>query len=84
MVRSPRAEATGPDRNLACQEQLYVPVRALSDQAVTAGWTTPEVFDALEEVIRKCRLSYAEDPDPADASSEISIVSGFDGATANL
>ena len=71
MIRSPRAESTGPDRDLECQEQLDVPVMELIDMAVTAGWTTPEVFNALEEVIRNRRLSYAEDPDPADAPSEI-------------
>ncbi|PYE41642.1 hypothetical protein DFI02_110139 [Rhizobium sp. PP-F2F-G20b] len=74
----------GPDRDLECQEQLNLPVLDLIDQAVTAGWKTLEVFDALEEVMRNRRLSYAEDPDPADAPSEISIVSGLDGATANL
>lgn len=84
MIRAPRTEAAGPDRELECQEQLDVPVMMLIDLAVTAGWKTPEVFDALEEVIRNRRLSYAEDPDPADAPSEISMVSGLDGATANL
>lgn len=47
MINAPRAEVTGPDRALECQEQLDLPVLGLIDQAVTAGWTTPEVFDAL-------------------------------------
>ena len=84
MIRAPRAEAIGPDRELECQEQLDVPVMDSIDIAVTAGWRTPEVFDALEEVIRNRRLYYAKDPDPADASSEITMGSGLDGATANL
>ena len=84
MIRAPRAEVTGTDRELECQEQLHVPIMELIEMAVTAGWSTPEVFDALEEIIRIRRLSYAEDPDPADAPSEISMVSNLDGATANL
>ena len=34
------------------------------EQAVTAGWSAPEVFSALEEVIHNQRLAYAR-PGPA-------------------
>ncbi|KQR79279.1 hypothetical protein [Rhizobium sp. Leaf341] len=84
MTSGPRDNSSGPDRAFDCQESLGLPVTRIIDDAVMAGWTTPEVFDALEEVIRNRRLSYAEDPDPADAPSEISMVSTLDGATANL
>ncbi|KQS84295.1 hypothetical protein ASG58_21230 [Rhizobium sp. Leaf383] len=84
MTNGPSSGINEADRALECQEKLDEPVMRLIDDAVLAGWSTPEVFDALEEVIRNRRLSYAEDPDPADAPSEISMVSDLDGATANL
>ncbi|NHT77624.1 hypothetical protein G8E10_18110 [Rhizobiaceae bacterium CRRU44] len=74
----------GPDRALECQEKFNVPVTRLIDDAVLAGWRIPEVFDAMEEVIRNRRRSYAEAPDPADSLLEIAMPPDLDGATANL
>ncbi len=84
MTNGPSSEIIEPDRAIECQEKLYVPVMRVIDDAVLAGWSTPEVFAAIEEVIRNRRMSYADDPDPPDAPSEISEVSNLDGATANL
>ncbi|PYE30752.1 hypothetical protein C8J38_11317 [Rhizobium sp. PP-WC-2G-219] len=84
MTNGPSSDLIGPDRALKCQEKVNVPVTRLIDDAVLAGWRTTEVFDALEEIIRNRRLSYAEDAGAADAPSEISMTPGLDGATANL
>jgi hypothetical protein len=67
---APRYPKDHPDRNLAFQEELDVRLANLVDQAVSAGWSAPEVFFTLEEVILNQRLAYEKDPDPADTASE--------------
>ena len=43
-----------------------MPVRELVDRMVTAGWRAPEVFEALQAVIRHQLRAYHADPDPAE------------------
>jgi hypothetical protein len=68
-----------PVRNLAFQEELDVRVAQFVDQAVSAGWSAPEVFTALEKVILNQRLAYEEDPDPADTPIETDPQPHYDG-----
>ena len=55
-----------PDRAIDCQEAVDLPLRELFNSMVVLGWKAPEVFYALEEVIKNQRRAYDTDPDPAE------------------
>lgn len=61
-----RFQPSHPDRDLELQEQLEPIIQSLLEDAQQSGWSKPETFDAIEELIKNLRLAYAEDPDPAD------------------
>ena len=65
-MNSPRNTRDYPDRAMDCQEAVDLPLRELVDSMVVLGWRTPEVCDALEEVIKNQSLAYDADPDPAE------------------
>jgi hypothetical protein len=66
MIRAPSKIIGDEDRSLEIEELLDEPFRNLVDEAATAGWSTPEVLNALEELVRNYRIAYEIDPDPAD------------------
>jgi hypothetical protein len=65
-MNSPRNIPDDHDRAMDCQEAVDMPLRELVDSMVVLGWKAPEVFDALEEVIKNERRAYDADPDPAE------------------
>ena len=65
-MKSPLNRPDYPDRAIDCQEAVDLPLRELVNSMVVLGWRTPEVFDALEEVIKNQRRAYDADPDPAE------------------
>jgi len=66
MIRAPSHVIGEEHRSLEIEEMLDEPFRKLVDEAATAGWDTPEVLNALEELVRNYRVAYDIDPDPAD------------------
>lgn len=65
-VDEPTLAPDHPDRQLTCEEALDVPIRDLVDEAVTKGWKSEEVYQAIVSVVEAQRIAYGFDPDPAD------------------
>lgn len=65
-IMSPKQPGPYPDREIDCEEAMDMAVAALIDAAGQAGWTIPEVLDAIAKVVPHQRKAYYIDPDPAD------------------
>lgn len=70
-VNAPKLPASHPDRDAHCQESLSRILQQIVADANMQGWGTTETINAMEEVLKNIRAAYDEDPDPADAPSEI-------------
>ncbi|WP_275784586.1 hypothetical protein [Pararhizobium gei] len=69
-IAAPTHPVGDMNRSLECEGHLDAPIRQLVDEAVTAGWTAPEIFMAIEEVVKAQRSVYSADPDPVDTPVE--------------
>ncbi|WP_341487457.1 hypothetical protein [Pararhizobium sp. A13] len=73
-TEAPRHRVTLLDRDASCQEAIECALRELVAEATTKGWSTIETITAVEEGLKRLRLSYAEgpalrpssDPDPSN------------------
>lgn len=54
------------DREIDLEEGIDEIVQRMEAKLNEAGFSTHEVLNALEEVVRNRRLALAEDPDPAE------------------
>jgi hypothetical protein len=65
-ITPPTKASEDGDRQLEAEFALDMPLRALVDDAIAAGWERTEVFTALKSLVDHQRNAYGEDPDPAD------------------
>ncbi|NRP21833.1 hypothetical protein LPJGGPFB_05092 [Ensifer adhaerens] len=72
-VPAPTRQAADPDYDVECQAALDAHLRALCDKAGMAGWDQRAILQAAGTIIERLGREYAEDPDPADSSSESSL-----------
>lgn len=62
----PRQEGNYPDRTVDCEEAMDAALADVLDAGSNAGWTAPEMLDAIAKVVPCLRKAYEADPDPAD------------------
>lgn len=61
----PRQEGHYPDRDIDCEEAMDAILRDVLDAGNNAGWSTPEMLDAVKRALPHMRKAYELDPDPA-------------------
>jgi hypothetical protein len=70
-ISTPQRPLSDVDLQLDCEYAIDVPVRALVDEIIQAGWSPMVVYAAMKNVVEHQVLAYVEDPDPADDRAEV-------------
>lgn len=65
-VVEPDYAVSHSDISLACEEAVEPELQRILADANTQGWGAFETISAMEEVLKKLRIAYTEDPDPAE------------------
>lgn len=67
MIEGVEHSASGPDREVECQAEMERLMRQIITEANMHGWGSIEALNAMEVVLKKFHLTYAEDPGPGSA-----------------
>ena len=66
LIPRPRADGDYVGRSDDCAAVMEIRVIDLVDFAQLRGWKARELFDGIEAAVKKQRVAYRRDPDPAD------------------